>query len=211
MADSSCGVTVIKQFTYRGDASEEYSNTYWFSGSTPSDAIAWKALTDAIITSEKVCYHTQVKVVRAYGYDSPNDTDGEHATWSYDYLGAAETVAGTYTSAGSVILPGDAAAWVRWRTERRTSPGGKLIYLRKYFHPCYGNTTTPDLVAATSRTALAAHGVKMIDGTLPSARKLCAMHHTEDATGLAADDVEAANYVTTRTLKRRGKRKDPTT
>ena len=44
MADSSCGLTLVTQFTYRGDASEEFSNTYWFAGSTPSDPIAWKAL-----------------------------------------------------------------------------------------------------------------------------------------------------------------------
>lgn len=206
MADSACGITLVKQFPYRGDAGEEYSNTYWFSGSTPSDAIAWKALSDAIGASEKTLYPSTTKIVRAYGYNAPNDTDGEHATWSYDYLGAAESISGNATVASSIILPGDAASWLRWRTERRTSPGGKLIYLRKYFHPCYANSATPDNLATAYRTLLSAHGVKMIDGTLPSARKLCAMRHTEDATGMASDDVEAATYCTTRTLKRRGKR-----
>jgi hypothetical protein len=210
MADSSCGVTLVKQFTYRGDASEEYSNTYWFSGSTPADAIAWKALADAIIAQEKTCYPAGVKVVRAYGYDSPNDTDGEHAAWSYDYLGAAESVVGTWATGTFIPQGGDAAVWVRWRTTRRTSPGGKLIYLRKYFHPAYGPSTGGDTIASTLKTALAAFGVKMIDGTLPSARKLCAMHHTEDAADFAADDVEACSFITTRTLKRRGKR-NPTT
>lgn len=206
MANSSCGLTLVKQFTYRGDASEEYSNTYWFTGSTPSDPIAWKALADALGTAEKAVYPAGVKIVRAYGYDSPNDTDGEHAAWSYDYLGAAETVAGTLTVTGIQQLPGDAAVWVRWRTTRRTSPGGKLIYLRKYFHPCYVTASTPDNVASAQRSALSTFGGKMVDGTLPSARKLCAMRHTEDAADFASDDVEASTYSTTRTLKRRGKR-----
>lgn len=206
MADSACGLTIVKKFTYRGDANEEYSNTYWFTGTTPVDAAAWKTLADAVIAQEKTVYPSSVKAVRAYGYDSPNDTTGEHAVWSYDYEGAVETVAGTYSTTGLDIMAGDAATWIRWRTDRRTSPGGKLIYLRKYFHPAVRASGSIDSVATSWRSAAVTFGSYLVGATVPGSRKLCAMHHTEDAASFASDDVEAALYVTTRTLKRRGKR-----
>lgn len=206
MADSACGVTLVKQFTYRGNSAEEWSNTYWFTQSTPSDATAWKALADAVAASEKIVYPSTTKIVRAYGYDSPNDVTGEHAAWTYDYLGAAESISGTYVPSAAIPQAGDDAWWIRWRTTRRTSPGGKLIYLRKYFHPPYTGSGGGDSVVAALRTLGTTHGNKMIDGTLPSARKLCAMHHTEDAASFDSGDVEVSTYVTTRTLKRRGKR-----
>jgi hypothetical protein len=199
-------VTLVKRFPYRGDSTEEFSNTYWFDGTTPADTTAWKALADAIYASEKTILRASTSLVKAYGYDSPNDAAGETAAWQYDYLGEGEAVVGTFSETGLVPASGDSAAWIRWRTARRTSPGGKIIYLRKYYHPAMLASGGGDSIAATWRTAASAHGNKMIDGTLPSARQLCAMHHSEDGSELTSAGVTVATYATTRTLKRRGKR-----
>src|SRR5215204_4262141 len=207
MSDSACGVTIVKRFPYRGDATEEYSNTYWFDGTTPADPAAWKALADAVFASEKTLLTPQQTLVKAYGYDSPNDSEGETAAWQYDYLGEGETVPGTYTDAINNRGNGDTAAWIRWRTPRTTSPGGKIIYLRKYYHPANLSAITGgDSIHGTWRTAALAHGTKLIDGTLPSARQVCAMHHSEDGSELTVAGIAVSTFATVRTLKRRGKR-----
>lgn len=211
MSDSACGVTLVKRMPYRGLTDEEYSNTYWFDGTTPATAADWKTLADAVYASEKTLVPATTTLVKAYGYASPNDVKGEMAVWQYDYLGEGETVAGSYTNGVAAYAPGDSAAWVRWRTNRRTSPGGKIIYLRKYWHPAPLNASLGgDILAAGWRTAALAHGTKMIDGTLPATRQLCGMHHREDGNDLTTPGIAVAQYATTRTLKRRGKRKDPT-
>lgn len=209
MADSVCGLTLVKRFPYRGDSTEEFSNTYWFDGSEPADDAAWKALADAVFASEKTILRGTTTLVKAYGYNAPNDTNGETAEWQYDYLGEAETVAGTLVETGMIAAPGDSAAWIRWRTDRRTVPGGKIIYLRKYFHPAMVLAAGGDGLGPNWRTAATTHGTKMIDGSLPATRQLCGMHHTEDGNALTVPGITVATYATTRTLKRRGKRKPP--
>jgi len=207
MSDSACGLTLVKRLPYRGDSNEEYSNTYWFDGSTPADPAAWKALADAVFASEKTLLLSSSTLVKAYGYDSPNDSNGETAAWQYDYLGEGETVPGTFSLGTGTPAPGDSAAWVRWRTNRRTSPGGKIIYLRKYWHPAILiGVSGGDTLNALWRTAALAHGTKMIDGTLPATRQICGMHNSEDGNDLTTAGIAVAAYATTRTLKRRGKR-----
>lgn len=199
----------MKRILYRGDATEEFSNTYWLDGTTPADAAAWKALADALYASEKTLLRTTSSLVKAYGYDAPNDVAGEAAAWQYDYFGEGETVAGTFVETGLIPLSGDTAAWIRWRTARRTSPGGKLIYLRKYYHPAIAQAGGGDVLAASWRTAALAHGTKLIDGTLPGTRQLCAMHHSEDGNDLTVAGIAVSSWATTRSLKRRGKRAAP--
>lgn len=208
MADSECGVTLVKRFTYRGDTSEEYSNTYWLDGTAPADDAAFKTLADALFASEKTLINPGQSLIKAYGYDGPNDVAGATAAWQYDYLGEGETVAGTFPIASAPAWGGgDTAAWVRWRTARRTSPGGKVIYLRKYWHPApLSAVTSGDALVAAWRTAALAHATKMIDGTLPATRQICGMHHKEDGNDLTVAGIAVATYATTRTLKRRGKR-----
>jgi hypothetical protein len=192
------GLTIVKRFTYRGDPSEEFSNQYFFTGTTPANATDWKALADALILQEKTCYTSNASAIRAYGYDS--DAANAHAVWSYDYLANTASVPGTLSSASAVICSGDQAAWVRWKTSRLNTKG-KAIYLRKYFHAGTIGTGTPDFITTAWATALAAFGVKLRDGSFLSARTLTAPGHTDTLLGSTA-----ATYITTRTLKRRGKR-----
>lgn len=192
------GVTLVKRINYRGDATEEFSNQYWLSGGVPADATAWKALADALIAQEKTVYPSGVTVVRAYGYNDNSPTAA--SVWSYDYLSHTATVAGTLAVGTGVANPGDCAVWVRWRTSRNNSKG-KPIYLRKYIHPAVSSAGTPDVVLPAQRTALLALGNKLYDGTFLDARTIRSASSSETIT--AAD---TSPYVTTHTLKRRGKR-----
>jgi hypothetical protein len=189
-------VTIVKDMTYRGKK-EEWSNTYTLTGTTPTTDAAWKTLYDAIIASEKTCYGPDTRVVRAYGYVAGQD----HAIHSWDYLGQNQTVAGTWVRSTHSKWAGDQAAWLRMRIG--TTDSGKPRYVRKYFHDGGGDATFPDTMASTLRTAYVAHGNKMVDGTLPGGMKWC-------GPGQAIGTQPAASmYVTTRTLKRRGRRPTP--
>ena len=190
------GITLVKKFTYRGDATEEFSNTYHFTGSVPSDATAWLALMNALATQEKTIYPSSVSVIRAYGYATDNPADD--SVWA---SGAITPIAGTLTLSGAPLAPGDSAVWCRWKTSRNNSKG-KAIYLRKYFHPAVMQSTTqPDDVYGTQYTALQAFGTKLMDGSFDSGRTLTAQTHDDTLISRAS-----SLFITTRTLKRRGKR-----
>lgn len=193
------GLTVIKSFTYRG-AAEEWSNDYWFSGSVPSDATAWRALFDALVTQEKTIYDSGVSVVRGYGHDS--DDPHAAAVWSVDLTVSPNTpVSGTLSSGSGTKLPGDAACWARWKTSR-VNTKGRAIYLRKYFHGAIGTSAgNGDTLLAGQVTALGNFGTKMMDGTFIDGRTIRSRLHSETLVSHGA-----SSYSTTRTLKRRGKR-----
>lgn len=190
------GLTVIKKFTYRNDATEEWSNQYHFTGALPSDDAAWVALFDALVAQEKTLYPSYSAVVAGYGYTS--DDPSQHAQWTHDI--SASPVAGTYTVGSGHVAPGDAAMLVSWKTSR-TNSRGKAIYLRKYFHNAVVNPTNQDVIDAGLQTAAAAFALKLYDGTFIDGRTLRSRGNSETLLTHAV-----ANYVTTRTLKRRGKR-----
>lgn len=189
------GVTLIKRFTYRG-VGEEFSNTYHFTGTLPTTPAAWKTLVDSIAAAEKTIYPAVVKIVRAYCYT--NTDNPSVATVDYTALGAE--IAGTFAnSIGKPHAPGDVATWVRWSTAAVTSKG-KPIYLRKYYHGVVLEPTSAvgsDSQATDQKTPLTTFGttIKTIGGLT-----LCGPG------GASAQTVVVAPFVTTRTLKRRGKR-----
>lgn len=200
MAVPTTVITIVKDFTYRGVAGEEWSNTYMLSGTTPADSAAWRALFDAIVLQEKTLYIPAVRVTRGYGYDKV-PVKGDHAIWSVDLRPSSTTVPGTLAVSSNMLMSGDQATWVRWSLNRFNSYG-KRVYLRKYFHGGTLNTTVADLPATNYATALGAFGTFMMGGTLLGSRKTC------DALGNEPIASVASPYVTTRTLKRRSKR-DP--
>lgn len=189
-------ITIIKDFSYRG-VLEEYSNTYHFSGTQPADAAAWKALADAIITAERPCYQAAVRFVQAYGYNAGSDL----SVAQIDYRVSPNTVlTGTDTTFGSVFCPGDVAATIRWPTSQFTSRG-KRIYLRKYMHNVAPQAfPNQDKLLGLQKTAFGTFAAKLIDGTLPGSFRYCG---PQGAVALAP---QVSDYLTTRTLKRRGKR-----
>lgn len=192
------GVTIVHAFDYRGNPNEEFSNTYHFTGSHPSDDAGWTSLIDALVDLEYLCLRDNVSYVRAYGYD---DTDND-ATFVYDDLGGTGPHAtGALTSSSIQFAPGDCAAWCRWKTSRLNSKG-KPIYLRKYFHSIgvNGGTDGYDQVETGQKSAMKtfADAVQASSGDWPG---LAGPQVDED---FLSDAV--STYVTTRTLKRRGKR-----
>jgi hypothetical protein len=192
-----CSVILVKRFTYRGNANEEWSNRYYFTGGIPADNTAWKALTDALGAAEKALYTSATHIVRAYGYDS--DDPNAHAVASVDYTALGAEIAGTHANAGPKAA-GDQAVCVWWKTSR-TNTRGKAIYLRKYIHDFDPATGGGDGLQAGYETALNTFATKLRDGTFLDARTLRSRTHAE--TIISSGHVP---YATTRTLHRRGKR-----
>jgi len=192
-------LVVVKRFNYRGDATEEYSNRYILTGSAPATSALWRTLFDALVTAEKVVYPLNTNVVRGYGYATADDD--ATAVWSVDLTVSPNTVVpGTLTTSSNPQMPGDSAVWVRWKLDR-TNSKGKYIYLRKYFHPAYNTqTTNGDGVLGAQITALNLLGSKLEDGSFLDGRKVT------DKYGTNVIGHGASLYVTTRTLKRRGRR-----
>lgn len=189
-------ITIVKQFRYRNRTDEKWSNKYHFSGTTPTNTAGWKALADAIFNLEKPMLWSGVSLVGAYGYEAGN----ENAVSIIDYTVAPlAPVAGTAFGNAQSVSPGDVAYWVRWNTGTRNSRG-KYVYLRKYFHGVPQSDTDNDAPTNAVKTAAGVYAAAMYDGTLPGGAKIC---------GPQGDDVQAhlvAPFLTTRTLKRRGKR-----
>jgi hypothetical protein len=187
-------IVIVNRFTYRGNF-EEWSNKYHFSGGTPANAAAWKALADAIVAAQAPALPSVVRNVRAYGHEAGN----VGAVWSYDYLTPAETTPGSLSQGSGALAPGDCAAWLRWATANFVN--GKRIYLRKYFH---GAVTTSvsngDTLLAAQKTALETYGAAWVTGFISSTYKIAG------PLGAAGSSPQAGAFITTRTLKRRGKR-----
>jgi hypothetical protein len=188
-------VRLNKQFTYRGN-NEIWSNTYHFTGSAPSSDANWDALIDALVTAEKAIHMATTFIVYASCYTA----DHTPAAHTRDFNNAPDTpVAGTYSFTSSTNLVqcgGDQATWVRWKTDHRDSRGHQ-VYVRNYYHGF--PVVPPDGVGATYRTALATFGAAMVTGFISGAYKL------SDLQGHAVSTPTVPTFVTTRTLKRRGK------
>lgn len=190
-------IVIQKSMDYRGQP-EVWTNKYHFSGTTPGSAAAWKALADAIILQEQKHLPFKVSFVGALGYEAGN----EHSVYQVDYRVAPNTVLRGSTNISANSDPqteaGDVAYWVRWRTPDRNSRG-KPVYLRKYFHAAViGNSA--DAIFPTQKSRALDYANAMMDGSLPGGVKICGPQ------GAVASAPTVSDWLTTRTLKRRGRR-----
>jgi hypothetical protein len=185
-------VVITKSFLYRG-ATEEWSNVYCFQGddfTVELDAINWVedlADIEALVVHEMNTYKSWLLY-----------NDGEEtATYSGDFepgfIGAVGASVGAEQG-------GDTAYWVRWLLPDRNA-NGKKVYLRKYFHPGIADAADPDLVPAAMKTKLLAFGNELRQGAALGDYLLCS-----PSDGDLAGQEKAADFITTRTLKRRGRR-----
>lgn len=184
-------LTLVKQFTYRGQP-EEWSNSYYFSGGVPPDADSWKLWADAVWNQERELLDDTVKIHAAYGYLPGAEVS--HFQHAYYDVPASQT---TGTLTGSPDNPGDVAMWVRWSLPNRNSKG-RPVYLRKYFHGVVG--TGGDALGSTLVQRANAYATTMKDGSLPGGLRICG------AQGAVAGAHKISPWFTTRSLKRRGKR-----
>jgi len=191
------GLTVVKRFPYRGDTNEEFSNQYHFRGAPPSDDDAWIFLRDLVVAAERLCFPATVQWVRVTGHNS--DDVHAPAVFSSDYDLFPPNPTGSYVPGLSEHpIAGDQAAFVWWLMDYKSTKG-KPVYLRKYFHHGFAETSDPDLIGSTGYAqALQTFGATMntTHGGLRSmARDGTVVNHGHGP------------HVTTRTLKRRGKKK----
>ena len=196
------GITIVKKMAYRGDPNEEWSNTYWFTGTPPGTQAEADSAAQALATEELPLYLATCEAVRAYIYNdnAPHTpaafvsdlTSGPGAP----YLGTMLTGTGTYPA-------GDQAAWIRWATARRTSKG-RLIYLRKYYHGVpteEESPTTADQVVGSWLTPSLTFSAHLAGGTFWGFGQLTGKGHVD-----TLGEARSSHFITTRTLERRGKR-----
>jgi hypothetical protein len=193
------GITMNQKFNYRGDPEEIFSNTYHFRDAPPSTTADWDTLAAGLATIVKAVLPTDVHIVSAYGYNT--DDDKPVSVYSKDFTTSGVGIPGTFNpTPGEPRFAGDQAAHVNWALDVRDSRG-HYIYCRKYMHCGFvqaGNTDSlsPTYVSALNNFATALGSpAGGFHGGLRS-RKHDAPVLSQWATGT----------VTTRTLKRRGKR-----
>lgn len=190
-------LTVTKRILYR-DVWEEWGNSYVFSGTQPADQAAWDAWAARLLAIERPMLTSIVQWVDWYGY---NDGHWQTKPTHIDAAGTfAASTAGTLSASGTLNTPADAAFWVRWDTGQYTSRG-KKIYLRKYFHGALYAGSAYDTVAPTQKAAANTYAALMYSGS-----GLIGTARLARDTGTLAIAHNVADYITTRTLKRRGKR-----
>lgn len=190
---------MVQQMLYRGDATEEWSNTYHFRDAPPSDDAAWLTAVTALAAIVKPIIPATGHIIRAYGYDS--DDDHAHAVFSHDWLLAGAPIAGTYSPFGTDFpLAGDQAVYAWWRTSKKNSRG-KWIYLRKYLHDGFCDFSDPDRPGPGFKTAVAAYAAALDAAGGAFGGGLRARTFSDPVTAHGVSD-----FTTTRTLHRRGKR-----
>lgn len=192
-------VITVKRFPYR-DTLEEWSNRYHFEGTMPGNDTEWKAVADAFVGMERTIVTNSVEFIRAYGYQAGI----EHSVYQLDYESPPNTVLrGTFVAAAGSRPPGDIAACVRWYTGELNSRG-KKVYCWKYFHDVWSAGAESDEILPAQLTALTSFAAEIIDGTIGG---LPLRYTGPQGAELSAPKV--LPYLTTRTLKRRGKRPLP--
>ena len=192
---AAAGITIVKSFLYRG-VYEEWSNTYHLSAA-PSSRANWIALANALGAAESPCMSSSVTYQRALCY-----ADTDNASTYTLYNGSDLTANSGGCSAGSdVHASGDQAAVLSWNTGLSGSTG-KAVWLRKYFHGSFVKVySNQDSISTTLAANLATFGAALLTTAINGSI------YFADKTGRRPDGpVRVDSVITTRTLKRRGKR-----
>jgi hypothetical protein len=195
VAYSAPRIRLTWQFTFRGQP-ELFSNTYWFD-KTPGSRAAWRTLAISYLAAAAAGVFTDdVTLVAADCYIGSGSPVVQHfdAITDPSYFPVDGVLAFT-ASATEVRAPGDAAAWIRFLTDRRTSRG-KPIYVRQYYHGMVINP--PDTLLAAQKTALETFAGELVAGltALP--------YYIADGFGHPVSDPAVPTYITHRDLERRG-------
>jgi len=192
------GVTSIKKFKYRGN-DEEWSNTYHFRDNPPSTSADWHTLVMALGNLEAGIIRASDHIVRFYGYDT--DDAKPISVYTLDLEAEGTPIPGTWVpQATDDDLAGDQAYFAEWQLDHKNSRG-KWVYLRKYLHGGQCLRTNPDAPSAAYRGAVDTYARALWNGTTGFHGGLRARTGTWPILWTGTSD-----FITTRTLKRRGKR-----
>jgi hypothetical protein len=157
-------------------------------------------LANDLIAHEKLVMPGTVTYVAAYGYN--DDAEKAQAVWSHDFTVPGPPPAGT-RPAGGHTMSGDQAAMISWRTSRKNARG-KWIYLRKYIHSGAISDTDIDELDTNYQILLGA----LVNELSPAGGAFWGgIRSRTHADNITATSV--SKWVTTRSLKRRGKRPLP--
>jgi hypothetical protein len=191
-------VTLIKAFSYR-DAEEEWSNTYGLGGAAFADYAAMLACAATLANYERNVYAATSRVVRAIIYQ-PGAIISTRTIQFLAEVGSEPT--GLLSPSGSFVKwAGDQAGWIRGKIG--TSTKGKPVYVRKYFHDGFSLLGDSDETMSDWRGAAMTFAGQLQSGTAGSGRPWVGPD------GETVTLLDRSKYVTTRTLKRRGRRPTP--
>jgi hypothetical protein len=195
-------LSLEKSFPYRGGR-EHFLNEYHLD-QVPLDSTVWNSLGSAAWSFEANVFPSSVQLERIIGH---NPGTPPVLVYESDVAPPGEGgISGSFTPiATEHECPGDDAVWVRYGTTQKTSRG-KPIYLRNYYHAVFYDAT-PDTLSARQKTALDALGAAWVAGINVSGTTF----RRAGPRGAVAQNHQTAQFITTRTLKRRGRRKKPLT
>jgi hypothetical protein len=197
-ASDTAFLTHVKSMTYRG-AREEWANVYHLS-QVPPNTSDWASLSAIVWESEVEFLPADVQLERMFGHAPGNPPV---LVWEYDAPPPGE---GGYTGAwaptsGESPTSGDVAGWIRWTTTQKTSLG-KPIYLRNYFHGLY-HGADKDAVAPAQVTPMNVFAAAFASGFVVNG----ITYRRAGPRGAVAQGHAVGPYLTTRTLKARGRRR----
>lgn len=191
-------ITLVKEFNYRG-AAEEWSNTYGFTGPALADYSAMVTFVNQIAFFEKTLYVSTCKVVRALIYQPGSIVADRTLDFAAEVGG--QTPGTLILTAGTPEWAGDQAGWIRGKIGVNSK--GRPVYVRKYYHAGTSPVEDTDQVSGNWGAAANAYLNTITGGGLQDGRRWCGPN------GQNVSLTARSTHVTTRTLKRRGRRPTP--
>jgi hypothetical protein len=190
-------LTIEKSFTYKG-AREHWSNAYHLD-QVPSSQSQWQALATEVVNFEQAFMPADVQFEHYYGHEPGTPPI---LVWEFDEAPAGEGgAAGSWVPGPSYPpCPGDAAGWVRYGTTQKNTLG-KPIYLRNYYHAIH-HDATPDKVSVQQATLMGQLATAWVNGIAAGGTTF----RRAGPRGAVAQNHVVGEFITTRTLKHRGRR-----
>lgn len=164
VAVTQYSIRTTKQFPYRADPNQQFTNRIYFDGGAVGDTAAMHTFMDACVLLEKTLYFSDVEIVKADMFAPGSDLP--IASKAYTTLGTGAWSAGSQ-------CPGDCAAVLRHSTTK-LSTKNHTVYVFSYFHGVWTNaastTAAKDTVFPAQHTAIDGFGSDWHNGFVVAGR-----------------------------------------